>query len=64
MPGYMSSRHRMKNPLIRPMPALLPLLLPDFLPLLRYFDSLTFSSEDRQRADFYASSAQRVALKQ
>jgi len=29
-----------------------------------YFDSLTFSSEDRQRADFYASNAQRVALKQ
>ena len=26
MPGYMSPRHRMKNPLIRPMPAFLPLL--------------------------------------
>jgi FkbH-like protein len=29
-----------------------------------YFDSLTFSTEDRDRADYYASNAQRVALKQ
>jgi hypothetical protein len=42
MPGYMNPRYRMKNPLIRPMPALLPLLRVDSIraAFLRFLSEL------------------------